>query len=134
LLHFYFRVQVVNSVTQLKLMEVYLSPNGSASYEQFFAKGMIASEYSVNAFPRKILCSIEVITTFGRASIHRYDGQCTLPINDAYEKIYFLVWVWLVIVWFRQCGIFWNCSDSVVYFVFQFNTLHLTLNNKSINQ
>ena len=79
-------------------MEVYLSPNGLASYEQFFAKGMIASEYSVNAFPRKILCSIEVITTFGRASIHRYDGQCILPINDAYEKIYFLVWVWLVIV------------------------------------
>jgi hypothetical protein len=88
----------VNSVTQLTLMELYLSPNGSASYGQFFAKGMIALQYSINAFPRKILCSIEVITTFGRASIHRYDVQCTLPINDAYEKIYFLVWVWLVIV------------------------------------
>lgn len=88
----------VNCVTQLTLMEIYLPPNGSASYGQFFAKGMIASQYSVNAFPRKILCSIEVITTFGRSSIHRYDIQCTLPINDVYEQIYFLVWVWLVVV------------------------------------
>lgn len=88
----------VNSVTQLTLMEIFLPPNGSESYGQFFAKGMIASQYSVNAFPRKILCSIEVITTFGRASIYKYDIQCSLPINDVYEQIYFLVWVWLVVV------------------------------------
>jgi hypothetical protein len=51
--------------------------------------------------------------------------------------------VWYFLELFRRCGIFWNCSDSVDFlelfrqcgiFVFHFNTLHLTLNNKSINQ
>jgi hypothetical protein len=28
--------------------------------------------------------------------------------------------VWYILELFRQCGIFWNCSDSVVYFAFHF--------------
>jgi hypothetical protein len=44
--------------------------------------------------------------------------QCGIFWNCSDSVVYFrtVPTVWYILELFRQCGIFWNCSDSVVYF------------------
>ena len=46
--------------------------------------------------------------------------QCGIFWNCSDSVVFFgtVPTVWYFLELFRQCGIFWNCSDSVVFFAF----------------
>ena len=53
--------------------------------------------------------------------VRKVSGLYSLPLSMILIFDFGVVpTVWYILELFRQCGIFWSCSDSVVYFVFHF--------------
>lgn len=89
----------INAVTQLAVLEGYLSPPDVASYGQHVLESIINTHNSSNvvspAFPREILCDF----VFYRLSIvQMYTSQCLIPVNEFNEQVCFFLWIWLLFV------------------------------------
>ncbi|XP_071155438.1 innexin unc-7-like [Mytilus edulis] len=88
-----------NALTQLILLDGYLSPTNESSYGQHIVDGIISRNYSEidpsPSFPREVYCYV---------NLHRFIPnlnhtlQCSVPVNEFNEQICFFMWVWLLVV------------------------------------
>lgn len=89
----------VNAVTQLIILEGYLSPQNVTSYGQYVFESITNTNYSKIAyspvFPREVLCDLKFVTL---SNVRRYAFQCLVPVNEFNEQICFFVWIWLLVV------------------------------------
>lgn len=87
---------LTNSIGQLFLVDAFL---GSKFYFYGFQilRAMVHDEEwpSSEIFPRVTLCDFKVRQL---GNIHRHTVQCVLPINFFNERVYVIIWFWLVIV------------------------------------
>jgi len=101
----------VNCIVNMVLMNRFL--NG-----KFFAYGAAVFSYSeavdqesrvdpmVEVFPRITKCSMSMFGSSG--SLEKHDFLCVLAVNVINEKIYLVMWVWLIIL----------TSLSILFFLF----------------
>ncbi|XP_063427377.1 innexin-11-like [Mytilus trossulus] len=81
---------------QLILLDLSLSSPDTRSYMQHIVENLLQNNYSKTvsspAFPRQIQCLIYI-----RRAQHLsiYSAQCSLPINEFYEHVCLLLWIWL---------------------------------------
>lgn len=89
----------INAVTQLSILEGYLSPPNITSYGEFVVNSIVSNNYTDIAvspvFPRKIMCDF-VIQRY--QNIQRYNVMCAMPVNEFNEQVCFIVWIWLLVV------------------------------------
>ena len=92
-------IYFVNVITQFTLLDDYLKAddgNGTRFYKDF-AQQMRSKHESLfpnsPAFPRTVLCDFGIQML---QNIQRYTVQCDIPINNWYQHIFVLVWVWLL--------------------------------------
>lgn len=84
---------------QLILLDVSLSSPDTRSYMQHIVENLLQNNYSKTvsspAFPRQIQCLIYI-----RRAQHLSvkSAQCSLPINEFYEHVCLLLWIWLCIL------------------------------------
>lgn len=89
-------VYLINATGQLFLLNVFLG------YE-FHAFGVQVLDHLINGqpwtgserFPLVTLCDFRIRQN---TNVHQYTVQCVLPINIFNEKVFVIVWFWLVIV------------------------------------
>ncbi|CAC5368107.1 inx [Mytilus coruscus] len=86
----------INAFVQLILLDLSLSSPDTRSYIQHIVENLLQNNYSKTvsspAFPRQIQCLIYI-----RRAQHLsvYSAQCSLPINEFYEQVCLLLWIWL---------------------------------------
>lgn len=89
----------INAVTQLSLLEGYLSPPDVTSYGEFVVNSIISDNYTAIAvspvFPRKILCNFDVRQL---QHVQTFKVPCTMPVNEFNEQVCFILWIWLLVV------------------------------------
>ncbi|XP_052105309.1 innexin-11-like [Mytilus californianus] len=89
----------INAFVQLILLDLSLSSPGTRGYMQHIVENLLQNNYSNTvsspAFPRQIQCLIYI-----RRAQHLsvYSAQCSLPINEFYEHVCLLLWIWLFIL------------------------------------
>ena len=96
----YFTVKilyVINTVTQFFLLNAFLSFN-FAGYGVEALNRIFSGEdwFESPRFPRVTMCDF-MIRHLG-SNQHWYAIQCNLPINMYNEKIFFGIWVWLIVL------------------------------------
>ena len=89
----------INAVTQLSMLEGYLSPPNITSYGEFVVNSIISNNYTDIAvspvFPRKIFCDMAIRQL---STLHSYTIVCLLPVNEFNEQVCFFIWIWLLVV------------------------------------
>lgn len=89
----------INAVTQLSLLEGYLSPPNITSYGEFVVNSIISNNYTDIAvspvFPRKVLCDMAIRQL---STVQRFTMVCLLPVNEFNEQVCFFIWIWLLVV------------------------------------
>ena len=89
----------INAVTQLSILEGYLSPPNITSYGEFAVNSIVNNNYTDIAvspvFPRKIMCNFIIRLLH---MVQRYKVMCTMPVNEFNEQVCFIVWIWLLVV------------------------------------
>lgn len=87
-------VYVVNAVGQFFLLNAFLGTTFHL-YGLDVLRGMVMNEEwdPTPRFPRETLCDFRVRQL---GNVHRYTVQCVLPINLFNEKIFVIIWFWLV--------------------------------------
>jgi len=89
----------INAVTQLSILEGYLSPPNITSYGEFVVNSIVSNNYTDIAvspvFPRKIMCNFVIRRL---QNVQRYKVMCTMPVNEFNEQVCFIVWIWLLVV------------------------------------
>ena len=85
---------LINAIVQLFLLEFFLNTDFSM-YGITVVKAMIAGEdwTQSDRFPRVTMCDLKIRQL---GNVHRYTVQCILPINLFHEKIFLVIWFWLV--------------------------------------
>jgi hypothetical protein len=96
----YFTVKilyVINTLIQFFLLNAFLSFNFT-SYGFTAINKLFRSEqwFESPRFPRVTMCDF-MVRRLG-SNQHWYAVQCTLPINLYNEKIFLLIWLWLIIL------------------------------------
>lgn len=96
----YFMVKVlyiVNALVQFIVLNAFLSfqftSHGFEALKKFFTG---ADWFESPRFPRVTMCDF-MIRNLG-SNQHWYALQCNLPINMYNEKIFFILWIWLLIL------------------------------------
>ena len=87
---------LINAIGQLFLLDSFLSTDFHM-YGVRVIQGMITKENwpAARIFPRTTMCDFTV-RALGNA--HRHTVQCVLSINFFNEKIYVIIWFWLVLL------------------------------------
>lgn len=89
----------INAVTQLAILEGYLSPENVTSYGQYALESITSRNYSQIAvspvFPREVLCTVMFFTLQGG---QKFSFQCLIPVNEFNEHVCLFVWIWLLVV------------------------------------
>lgn len=87
-------IYLINAVCQLFIMDVFLSADFHV-YGARVVQGMLSNEEWPEAriFPRTTMCDFKVRAL---GNTHRHTVQCVLSINFFNEKIYLILWFWLV--------------------------------------
>lgn len=89
----------INAFVHLILLDLSLSSPDTQSYMKHIVENLLQDDYSDTvsspAFPRQIQCLIYI-----RRAQHLsiYSAQCSLPINEFYEHVCLLLWMWLFIL------------------------------------
>ena len=87
---------LINVLTQLFMLDTFLGTDFHL-YGIYALHSMLSnSEWPGSSrFPHSTMCDFRIRQL---GNLQRYTVQCVLPINFFNEKIYLLVWFWLVIV------------------------------------
>ena len=87
---------VINSIGQLFLLDVILGYEYHALGITVVRHLLMGTDWSQSdRFPRVTLCDFSIRQN---TNVHRYTFQCVLPINLFNEKIFVLVWFWLLFI------------------------------------
>ena len=88
---------IANAVGQLFMLNAILDTDFHAYGIDVIQKSFSREEWApTTRFPRVTFCDFK-IRRLGN-NIHRYVVQCTLPVNLFNERIYLVVWFWLVFI------------------------------------
>ncbi|XP_067940714.1 innexin unc-7-like [Watersipora subatra] len=88
---------IINAIIQIFLLDYILGDGYHIFGYQALVNMLWKVEWNVSPmFPRITLCSFE-IRRLG-SNIHRYTVQCLLSVNLFNEKVYMIIWWWLIFV------------------------------------
>ncbi len=89
-------IYVVNAVGQLFMLDVILGYNYHLFGVQVVRHLLLGEEWTPSEkFPRVTLCDFKIRQN---TNVHQYTVQCVLPINLFNEKIFTIIWFWLLLV------------------------------------
>ena len=78
----------INGVTQLSMLEGYLSPPNITSYGEFVVNSIISNNYTDIAlspvFPMKLFCDMAIRQL---STLQSYTIVCVLPVNEFNEQV-----------------------------------------------
>ena len=94
-------IYIVNSICQLFLLNVFLGTDYNVyGFEVMYDLANTRDWKPSPRFPRVTICDFK---TRRVGNIHRYSLQCVLPINLFNEKIFIVIWFWLVVISIISC-------------------------------
>ena len=87
---------LINAVAQLFILNAFLSTDFHVYGFQILQALYAGEDWpAARIFPRTTMCDFEVRAL---GTVHKHTVQCVLSINFFNEKIYLIVWFWLVLL------------------------------------